>query len=337
MSYALPGLSTAGFEIAVLDSRGHSKNPALSIFPLMRSLLSLIYMRLRFGLDLVHINMAENGSVLRKSTVLWLSHLLGIPVVLHLHASDFATFFESLPNLGKWAVKKTFSAADQVLVLGGVWRDYVCEELGVPAGSVSILLNAAPGPDAIAPQKGHRELRILFLGRLGRRKGVPELIDALSDPRLANEDWSATLAGDGEVSKYREEVSKRGLAARIDLPGWVSADASHALLEDASVLVLPSHAEGLPISVIEALAFGLPVVTTPVGAIPDVIENGVNGLLVDAGSSAQIADALLALLGAPELRARLAASSRTTWEARLTIDYYVRALASVWQAATIRD
>src|SRR5262249_37817144 len=128
--------------------------------------------------------------------------------------------------------------------------------------------------------------QILFLGRLSDRKGIPELIRALADPQLAALPWHATLAGDGDLALYRRQAKKDGVAHRIAFPGWLDRDGTERLLRAADILVLPSHDEGMAMSVLEGLAYRLCVVCTPVGALAEVIEHDVSGILVRPGDAA---------------------------------------------------
>lgn len=333
MSYVIQTMSADDIAIRLLDPRGHSRRPILSILPLSRAWLELVLLGLTGGVDIAHINISSHGSSLRKAIMLWTCRVLRIPTILHLHASEYPAFFGSLPRLGKAVIRRTFSSAAVVMVLGGKWRDYVSHELQVPADKVAVMLNAAPGPTTIqAPKaRGADPLRILFLGRLGARKGVPEILRALADSRVRREPWVAVLAGDGEIALYRAEAQKLGLADRVTFSGWVDAGHAQQLLSESDLLLLPSHAEGLPMSVIEAFAHGIPVVSTPVGAIPDIVENEINGLLVPSGDSVQLADALLRLMDDEPLRLMLAQNARRTWEERLTVGSYARDLALCWR------
>jgi glycosyltransferase involved in cell wall biosynthesis len=154
----------------------------------------------------------------------------------------------------------------------------------------------------------------LFLGQVGRRKGVADLLDALVTPEVAALEWSATVAGNGEVLEYRERARELGLAGRVRLTGWLGPDDVAWELQRADVFVLPSHAEGLPLAVLEAMAYGLAIVTTPVGAIPEVIEDGETGLLVPPGDPEVLAVALRLVLGSDVLRETLATAARNQWE-----------------------
>jgi glycosyltransferase involved in cell wall biosynthesis len=335
MSYALAAMSAEEISVTLIDPRGQTSRPALSIFPLTRAWIELMFLGLAHRVDVAHINISSHGSSIRKPALLWTCRLLGIPVVLHLHASEYPEFFDSLPRFAKALLRRTFSSATRVLVLGATWKDYVCRELHVPEDKVTVLLNASPGPRShTSSERGAESLRILFLGRLGARKGLPEILAALADHRVSSEPWAATLAGDGDVALYRREVDRLGLSDRVTLTGWVSSADAEQLLAESHLLLLPSHAEGLPMSIIEAFAHGVPVVSTPVGAIPDIVEPGRNGLLVDAGNGLQLADAILAILGDESLRLQLAQNARRTWEQRLDITSYVHELALHWRLAS---
>jgi glycosyltransferase involved in cell wall biosynthesis len=158
----------------------------------------------------------------------------------------------------------------------------------------------------------------VFLGRLGDRKGTPELVEALHTLRDGGVAFKAVLAGDGDIDRMSELVRSLGIEALVSFPGWVSTEAAERLLEAADVLVLPSHAENLPVSVLEAFAHARTVVTTDVGALPEIVVPGENGLVVAAGDTAALAEALGLLAQNDELRVRLAVGARATWEASLS-------------------
>ncbi|SDF23268.1 Glycosyltransferase involved in cell wall bisynthesis [Blastococcus fimeti] len=335
MSYVLAGLRPGDVDVEVLDTRGTSTHPVRSLLPLLRSCARLLLLGFRRGVDVVHVNISSHGSALRKGLVVRTCRLAGLPVVLHLHASSFPEFYAPLPALAQRWVRRTFDLAVRVVVLSETWRDYVQEELGVRPELVTVLPNAAPGSAVPAPaRRPGEELRFLFLGRLGPRKGAPELLDALADPRLGRHAWRATLAGDGDVATYRARAADHGLTGRTAFPGWIAPDAVDGLLADAHVLVLPSHAEGMPMSVLEAFAAGVPVVCTPVGGLAEVVVDGENGLLVPPGDVDALAGALARVLDDEPLRRRLAAGARETWQSAHAIDGYRVRLLAEWRAAS---
>jgi glycosyltransferase involved in cell wall biosynthesis len=125
--------------------------------------------------------------------------------------------------------------------------------------------------------------------------------------------WQAELAGDGDVAVFRALAAQLGLADRITFPGWVGQGEVSRKLAAADVFVLPSYNENLPMSVLEALAHGVPVITTPVGAIPEAVTDGCEGYLVPPGNQEQLADRLARLIRDGELRRNMATEARKTF------------------------
>jgi glycosyltransferase involved in cell wall biosynthesis len=227
-----------------------------------------------------------------------------------------------------------FRDAARVLVLGQFWADWVARTMGLPIGSIAILYNGVPARAAVRRQ--NQRPHLVLLGRIGARKGVAELVEALAGPQMRARDWTATLAGDGDLEPWRALVAARGLSDRVSFPGWLDADAAAALLASADILVLPSHAENFPISIIEALAAGVAVVATPVGATPELLADGVSARFVPVGDAPALARALAELIDDPALRARIAASGHDVFRRELDIDALARRLAAM-HAETISD
>jgi glycosyltransferase involved in cell wall biosynthesis len=169
----------------------------------------------------------------------------------------------------------------------------------------------------------------LFLGRLSARKGVPELLRALASPSLASLQWRATLAGDGPLDEFRELAVSLGISERVDFPGWVDEASVKALNAHADILVLPSHAEGLAMAVLEGLSYGLVVVTTPVGAHTEVIEPDVSGILVPPGDVAALAEALARVIDDGDARERLGSGARRRFLEKFDVRGYSDRLAQL--------
>lgn len=264
--------------------------------------------------DVVHLHMSFKGSAVRKLILLHLARLFGVATVLHLHGSEFEVFCNSLPPLFRRALVSSLAAASRVVVIGEFWRRFLVEQLGVPAEKVVIIRNGVPLPPRPTPRPQTNHCRIVVLGRLGVRKGTPEFLQALSDPRLAHFSWDAIVAGDGEVELYRAHAKTLGIANRVTMPGWVGEPQVKEYLASADLFVLPSHNEGLPVAILEAMASGVAVITTPVGAIADLVVDQATGLLVPPGAVTQLANALVSLVGNPSLRAQMGAAGRQRME-----------------------
>jgi glycosyltransferase involved in cell wall biosynthesis len=278
----------------------------------------------------LHVNVSERGSFLRKGPLVALGRLFRTPVVLHCHGADLVEHARSVGRLRRRLIEATFASADRVLVLGGYWQEFVTQELGLPMAKVEILWNAVPDPGPPTPRPAGAPVEILFLGRLGERKGVPELLEALADPRLRGLRWNATLAGDGPVDRYRAVVAALGLRERVRLTGWVDEAEAKRRLAAADLLVLPSRNEGLPMAILEAMSHGIPVVTTPVGAIGDAVRDGENGLLVEPGDPQALATALVRLVGSAPLRRSLGIRGRDRFLADFSLEAHVARLRGIY-------
>jgi glycosyltransferase involved in cell wall biosynthesis len=178
---------------------------------------------------------------------------------------------------------------------------------------------------------------IVFLGRLSERKGVPELLSALGSPVMAGLRWQAVLAGDGPVTEYRQQASAMGLSDRVDMPGWLDVNRTRALCRRADILVLPSHAEGMAMAVIEGLAHGLAVVTTRVGAHEEAVTDGESGLFVPVGDRDALAATLVRLVGDPALRNRLSAGARARYLSQFSMAAYQRRLEELYGAISTEN
>jgi glycosyltransferase involved in cell wall biosynthesis len=315
--------------LRVLDTYGPNRKLLMPLW-FAAAVVRLAAAGLLGRVALLHVNVSERGSFLRKGLLVAVARLLRVPVVLHCHGADLVEHMRAATPLHRRLIEAVFAASERVLVLGGYWREFAIRELGLPAAKVEILWNAVPDPGPRPPRPAEMPAEILFLGRLGERKGVPELLAALATPQLRALPWNATLAGDGPVEHYRAEVEALGLQGRVRLTGWIDEAEAKRRLASADLLVLPSRNEGLPIAILEAMSYGIPVITTPVGAIGDAVRHGRNGLLVPPGDASALAEALAALVGAPALRRRLGAQGRARFLADFSLAAHIAQLREVY-------
>lgn len=320
----------ADIDVCFLASRGPG-HVGLSIFYMLGFCLRMLKARLAGRADVIHINISVSGSTYRKMVIAAWARLLSIPYVLHLHGAQYQTFWKADRGFISRRIKALFEHADRVIVLGRLWRDFVASRAPGAAGNIVIVPNATEVPP-LAHVGGGDHVHILFLGRIGDRKGVPQLLEALH--RMSPvKNWRATIAGDGEVEAARTKSAALRIADRIAFPGWVGPDDVASLISSADILVLPSFAENLPMSVIEGMAAGLAVVATPVGAVEDIITDGQSGLLVPPGDVTALTDALSCLVEDPALRARLGAGAMAVHRERLELAPFVGAICDVWRSA----
>lgn len=265
-------------------------------------------------IELVHVHAAMRGSFWRKGLFASLARLRGIPVILHLHGSEMKPFYNAQRPFVQRLIRRHLEQAAAVVVLSESWREFVGSI--APAAKITVVPNYVIVPPA-ADRAQRAGQDILFLGLVGQRKGVFDLIPAFA--RIAGQFPEARLiiGGNGETAEAERLVAEHGMQRRIELAGWVSGEAKSRLLNASGIYILPSYNEGLPMSVLEAMAADLPVITTKVGGIPELVTDGIDGLLVDAGDRDALAAAMAQMLGDADLRARLADAGR-----RRVADHY---------------
>ncbi|WP_156885561.1 glycosyltransferase family 4 protein [Massilia niastensis] len=276
---------------------------------------------------IVHVHAASHASFLRKSFVLLLARLAGSHTIFHLHGGGFRRFAtqEAGPLLRRW-IRHTLESSSVVIALSSGWAEFVREF--APRARVEVLPNSVPLPP---PPAGEGEPgRILFLGRLEAAKGIAELLEAgaLLAPRFP--ELRLVFGGDGDLDGVRRRAAELGILERIELLGWVDARTRDAQLARAWVFCLPSHAEGVPMAMLEAMAAGLPVVVSAVGGIPETISDNADGLLVPPRDPAALAAALTRVLGDAALRARLAHAARASIERHYSAEVVCGRLAALY-------
>jgi glycosyltransferase involved in cell wall biosynthesis len=303
----------------------------LSAVYLLVAALRIAWMGIAGRPCLIHANITGRGSTVRKLVLTAVARAVALPYVLHVHDYDYAADVSKRAGVMRRLVRGMFVAAEQTIVLGPEADRALRAALALPGARILVLPNAVPDPNP-APRIGisvspEIPVHLVFLGYLSARKGVPELLEALASPALAALSWRATLAGGGPVDEFRAKAAALGLGNRVAFPGWINQPAASALCAAADILVLPSHAEGLAMSVLEGLAHGLAVVATPVGAHAEVIEPDRSGLLTPPGDVAALSAALTRVITDQALRERLRAGARQRFLERFDARPYAARLA----------
>jgi glycosyltransferase involved in cell wall biosynthesis len=286
----------------------------------------------RGRVDVLHLHVSKRGSIVRKGALTLLARPFRVPVVLHCHGGLFESDYRRMPRVFQRIVSVVFRQAQSVVVLSSAWRTVYERLVGIPAEKLVVLGNAVELPAAV-PTREHPPLGVVFLGRLGPQKGAWDVVCAVAQlPPAVRARIRVVMAGDGDVAGTRSLVRRLQVDDVLEVQDWLDREERDDLLARSSVLVLPSYNEGLPMAMLEAMAWGLVPVVSPVGGIPEVVTDGVNGLLVDAGDVPLLAGAIRRLVEEPGLVRRLSAAARTSVEER-DIDLYASRIHAIWRSA----
>jgi glycosyltransferase involved in cell wall biosynthesis len=269
---------------------------------------------------LVHAHVAAHGSFWRKSTFLTLARIFRVPTILHLHASQIRDFYErDCGPFRRRVIRHILEHASTVIVLSKRLQVYI-GTIAPLAKTVTIhnfVDSAQIEAEAKRTSVERSSTLLLFLGDIGHRKGIHDLVRALPAVSRWIPEVRLVAGGRGDIDAVRRSAKELGIEKHVLLPGYVSGPEKFRLLAEAAIYVLPSYNEGVPISILEAMSVGLPIVTTPVGGIPDVIRDGEEGFLVSPGATDQLVRRIVELLSNENLRKRMGDAAQR----RLRTDY----------------
>jgi glycosyltransferase involved in cell wall biosynthesis len=283
--------------------------------------------------DVFHIHVADRRSFYRKLAYFEQAQLTGIPVVVHIHGAVFEEFFDA-HAINAASVRRMFTKAALVLVLHQKIYDKSVEWAGGDS-NVEILYNPVEidAFDPPLPRDPEQPLTVLMMGEVGERKGAFDLVEAIPTVLASVPTARFRFAGNGETERLQERVDALGLTESVDVMGWTAGDAKTAAFQTADVYCLPSYAENLPVSVLEAMAARLPVVGTPVAGTPEEIIEGETGFMIQPGDRDAIADRLIRLLTDPTLRANMGAAGRSRVEKHFENEVVTARLIELWRKA----
>jgi glycosyltransferase involved in cell wall biosynthesis len=246
--------------------------------------------------QVVHIHTCSSFTFWRNSLDALIARLLLRKVVLHIHGAQFHKFLENLSPIQSAAAKMALMLANRIVVLGEGWK-LILDAWANPE-KVRIVPNGVP-PKAPASPAKQGPFKIICLANYEKRKGQADLIEAVSKLRCERNIHIGLYGFEseiGQLEKLTSQAAGLGIDTNLEIPGPVSGEQKELLLSKSHCFCLPSYDEGLPISMLEAMAYGIPVVTTRVGAIPEAVVDGEEGLLFDPGNVEELRSCIDALI-----------------------------------------
>jgi glycosyltransferase involved in cell wall biosynthesis len=291
--------------------------------------------------DMVHIHSAD-PAFLGTTIFMALTRISGARVLLHTQGTDWGWFYPEAPLVRRAYTRLGLWLASTTLVLYSVWREELLR-LGVP-GRVIVLRNlvkdAPPPPDheviALRARLGLKPEHFVCVsvGTVGRRKGSFDIIHASEIALKQDDSLRFILVGaeenPGEMAQLNALVTDKEPAGRIKLVGGVRRDEVPAYLGVADIFLLPSHSEGMPLAIIEAMRAGLPIVAAAVNAIPDMMTHEESGILIEPRKPEEIASAVLRLRRDRTLRTKLGRGARREFEERFEFGRGIEELKKIY-------
>jgi glycosyltransferase involved in cell wall biosynthesis len=266
-------------------------------------------------IDAIHIHISDGGSLVRKAILVILAWPFGKPVIMHAHGAEFHVTYEKLPQGLQKVFAAIFRRCQGFIVLSETWEKYYIDNLGLNKKQVFVLPNPTELPNQIPQRENSSPVSLVFCGRVGERKGAFDLITAFAQlPEQERKLAQLILAGDGEIEKAQQLAAQLNIREKVSFLGWINSQQRDEVLSQADVFILPSYNEGLPMAILEAMGWGLPIIATPVGGIPELVISHQNGLMVTPGNIQELSEAMTLLIQNQELRLALGAVARNNVE-----------------------
>jgi glycosyltransferase involved in cell wall biosynthesis len=257
-----------------------------AIWSFAGTLAAFIGLNLTKRFDAVHLHVASKGSFYRKFIFFLIAKFFGKKVIFHLHGGGFFDFFDRGSWLTRHLIRFFEKHVTVIIVVSTDQRSKILERFPL-SDKIKIIFNYSKDfENAIAPSFEKPKLTasyILFAGRLEKSKGVDEIFCALSMLRNKGLIIRLKLAGTGDLAFWRESATSYGIAEQVDFIGWADGERKLNLFRQASIFCLPSHFESFGIAALEAMLTKTPIVSTRLGGFLDLVEDGIDGCLVEKG------------------------------------------------------
>lgn len=305
--------------------------------PILRRVLFSLSKELEFRLkqpefDLCHVHICSGTSTWRKMRYIKSMGVKARRVVLHVHGGKYDVFWNESSLSQRNKIRDLYSSVGKVIVLSEEWQDFFVKNQICGSDRIVVLHNSVEIPSSAVDLQENQN--VLFLGRLGEIKSPDVLLKAAKVVLREHPQVRFRFAGDGDIAKYRALSEELGIADNCDFLGWTTGKRKEDAIRSSRIYCLPSKHEGMPMSVLEAMSYGLATIATPVGGVPQVIKDGVNGYLMPVDDWNLLASRICSLIDNPSLAERLGTEGRATIESDFGMDAFANRMSEVYESVS---
>ena len=279
--------------------------------------------------DIVHVHMAERGSVYRKNLVMCMAKFFGSKVVIHMHGAEFETWYRAQNHKTQARIRRILNRGDRILILGDYWKEFICSLVDVPE-KVQVLYNAVPVPGQNLYDSG--STNILFLGAVCQRKGIQDLLQAvrMTGDQLGPAVKVLIYGPDRGEQPIDQLIREMGVTDRVEYCGWLTAESRQQVFSQTALNVLPSYNEGLPMTILETMAQGIPNISTPVAAIPEAVD-AYNGAIVAPGDAEGLGRLMVQLMNDPAMRQEKSGQAYRKAQEMFSIERHLEKILDIYR------
>ncbi|MBC7949821.1 MAG: glycosyltransferase family 4 protein [Chitinophagaceae bacterium] len=267
------------------------KNKFYELFFFAGSLLKVVIALLtNWKIKIVHIHGAKEGSIMRKFVIGFIARkIFGKKIIFHIHAGGFDEYFDRGGKFYRYMCRFLVNNSEALVVLSERWNEFFAKNFKVK--KLIVIKNPVEHKTVrpVVQAKDSSIVTFLFLGRIADHKGIFDLIDlVIAEQADLRGKCKFLIGGNHEVDRLKKAITDGGIEDMAEYIGWVQHEEKDHYLSSCDYFILPTYEEGMPMTILEAFSFGKPVITTPVGSIPEVVEHNKNGILFNPGDMVQL-------------------------------------------------
>ena len=276
--------------------------------------------------DIVHMHSSFGPSFYRSLPFIYMSSWAKKPMINHIHGSEFDKLYTNASERKKKLVRKAWGKCNRFIVLSESWKERFSEV--IPNEKMTVIENYSIVKDGINRSQCHNQM--LFLGAINQMKGCYDMVDVIKRVAEVVPDIKMVVAGAGEIEQVKSKAIAEGVAEHFAFPGWVRGEQKEKLLKESDVFFLPSYTEGMPMSVLDAMGYGLPIVASNVGGIPRIVHEGENGFMREPGDTAGFAEAIIQIMTSDAMRINMGKQSMEIVKERYSLEKHIELLENVY-------
>lgn len=285
--------------------------------------------------DLIHIHSSFGGSFYRKLPFVYMANIFKIPIINHIHGSEISNLYVNAGKLKKKIVEDCFNRCKYLIVLSQEWEERI--EVVKTVTPKMVIENYSVIHKEYLKKKNNDIKKILFLGFITELKGCFDMPDIAEKIISKYKNVKFILAGSGEIEKLKDELENKNIEEYFYFTGWVKSKEKEKLLENSDIFFLPSYTEAMPMSILEAMGYGLPIIASNVGGIPQLVKDGVNGFMAKPGDTDIFSKKILFLLENEKLCNQMGKESMKIADDNYSLERHIEKICSLYRKVLIGE
>lgn len=302
-------------------------NNIVKILYIIKSYCYFPYMLIKKNISIIHIHGGMKSSFFRKSYFLIIGKLLNKKVILHMHSAKIDDFMSNSHYIKKNIITKLFNKYDVIIAISKYWKNIIRKYTNTKIVIIynPILLKK----QKIEHNKSPNNYILLTMGELCERKGTDKIIEIAS--LLEKQNVTFIICGNGDINLYKQLAKDNNIQNKIIFTGWIDGKEKEEIIKRSNIYFLPSLHEGLPMSIIEAMSYGLPIISTNVGGIPEIVINNHNGFIHSPDDITGMQESIIKLINDNSLLEQMGKNSLNIAQDTLNINNIANQIANLYK------